>query len=54
MSRKKRWEEDSIKNGVGEVHIYSWRYFIDYVRQEMLDYRSETLHSGYTSIGNDS
>ena len=38
MPRKKRWEEGRIENGIGEVRLLSWRYFTDYVRQEMLDY----------------
>ncbi len=38
MGRKKRWEEHGVSDGYGEVHLYSWRYFSDYIHQEMLDY----------------
>ncbi len=40
MPKSPRWKESSIQDGVGEVHILSWRYYIDYVRQEMLDYEN--------------
>lgn len=40
MARKKRWEISRIENGIAEVKLLSWRYFTDYVRQEMLDYET--------------
>jgi hypothetical protein len=40
MARKKRWEELDIIDGYGEVHLDSWRYFFDFVHQEMLDYET--------------
>ena len=39
MARKPRWEELDVANGVGEVRLFSWRYFHDYISQEMLDFR---------------
>jgi hypothetical protein len=38
MARRKRWEELGVENGVGEIRFLKWRYFIDYVHQEMLDF----------------
>lgn len=40
MARKPRWKEGDIKDGVGEVRLNSWKYFTDYVYQEMLDYET--------------
>lgn len=40
MARKKRWEESNVIDGYGEVHLFSWRYFFDFVHQEMLDYET--------------
>jgi hypothetical protein len=40
MARSKRWFEGDIKDGYGEVRVSSWRYFMDYVYQEMLDFES--------------
>ena len=40
MARKKRWVEHDVVDGCGEVYLYSWRYFFDYVHQEMLDYQT--------------
>jgi len=40
MGRKKRWEVYDIVDGYGEVHLYSWRYFFDFIQQEMLDYKT--------------
>jgi hypothetical protein len=39
MARKKRWETSDIANGIGEFKLFSWRYFPDFVYQEMLDFR---------------
>ena len=40
MARKKRWEEGPINSGYGEVKLFSWRYFFDFVHQEMLEYET--------------
>ena len=38
MSKKPRWTENYIGKGFMEVEFSSWKYFHDYIRQEMLDY----------------
>lgn len=38
MARPSRWEHKGIKDGVAHIDIFSWKYFHDYVRQEMLEY----------------
>jgi FRG domain len=38
MPRKKRWEESGIQDGFGIIRLLRWRYFLDYINQEMLDY----------------
>ena len=38
MSRKPRWTESPLRNGVGVVRLSSWKYFPDFVRQEMLEH----------------
>jgi hypothetical protein len=38
MSRTARWEKSKVLDGVMEVKLTSWKYFYDYVRQEMLDF----------------
>ncbi|MBX3705673.1 MAG: FRG domain-containing protein [Pseudomonadales bacterium] len=38
MARTKRWEWKNVANGVSEVSLTSWKYFGDFVYQEMLDY----------------
>ncbi len=40
MARTKRWVWKRVGPGFGEVHITSWKYFGDFVYQEMLDYDS--------------
>jgi FRG domain len=40
MSRVKRWTESGGADGVVTVRLHSWRYFMDYVYQEMLDYEN--------------
>lgn len=40
MPRRKKWEETSEDAGYGEVRLFAWRYFFDYVRKEMLDYQT--------------
>lgn len=38
MARTKRWEWNHVSPGYSEVHLTSWKYFGDFVYQEMLDY----------------
>lgn len=40
MARTKRWTWKDVAKGFGEVRISSWKYFGDFVYQEMLDYDS--------------
>ena len=40
MARTKRWIETPQKKGICYVKISSWKYFNDFIQQEMLDYRS--------------
>lgn len=38
MAKSSRWIKKSSQNGIWEIEFSSWKYFHDYVRQEMLDY----------------
>lgn len=38
MAKQSRWKSKGTKNGIWEIEISSWKYFHDYVRQQMLDY----------------
>ncbi len=38
MARTKRWTSRGVVDGVWTLDFSSWKYFPDYVRQEMLDY----------------
>ena len=38
MPRPKRWVSQDVEDGVWTVKLSSWKYFHDYVTQEMLDY----------------
>lgn len=38
MARPQRWNTKPVIDGVWEVELSSWKYFHDFVRQEMLDY----------------
>lgn len=40
MGRTKRWQFSPVQDGVGYVHLFSWKYFMDFVYQKMLDYSS--------------
>ncbi len=40
MPKKKGWEVSPIMNGIGTVKLISWKYFMDYIYQEMLDYET--------------
>ncbi len=36
MPRVKRWTMTDINDGIGEVRLISWKYFHDFIYQEML------------------
>lgn len=38
MARTPRWNSKGLKNGFWEIEFSSWKYFHDYIRQEMLDF----------------
>lgn len=38
MSKPSRWIKKEIKNGVWEIELSSWKWFHDFIRQEMLEY----------------
>lgn len=38
MSRTKRWQKSKMQDGIGEIRFSRWRYFIDFINQEMLNY----------------
>ncbi|MBL0487842.1 FRG domain-containing protein [Aeromonas veronii] len=38
MVRKPRWESCGYEDGVEEIRLTSWKYFSDFINQEMLDY----------------
>lgn len=38
MSRPPRWKEGKIDRGVVEFNLSSWKYFADYINNEMLDH----------------
>ncbi|MCG7537396.1 FRG domain-containing protein [Pseudoalteromonas sp. OOF1S-7] len=40
MARKPRWIEENFDKGFIEINLSSWKYFSDYINQEMLDYTS--------------
>lgn len=40
MARTKRWEWSQVDCGYGEVKLHSWKYFTDFVHQEMLNYET--------------
>lgn len=40
MARTKRWVWKETVNGVGEVQLSSWKYFSDFVYQEMASYNA--------------
>lgn len=38
MAKPSRWKNKPTQNGIWEIEFSSWKYFHDYVRQQMLDY----------------
>jgi hypothetical protein len=38
MPRVKRWKISTIVSGFAEIKLFSWRYFFDFINQEMLNY----------------
>lgn len=38
MARPKRWETISFENSVWTIQLSSWKYFHDYITQQMLNY----------------
>jgi len=38
MSRKPRWKAKSFTNGTWVMELFSWKYFHDFIRQQMLPY----------------
>lgn len=38
MSKKSRWTKPEVIDGIATLKLHSWKYFYDFVRQEMLDY----------------
>ena len=40
MARTKRWTWSNHSNGIAQVKISSWKYFADFIHDEMQDYNS--------------
>lgn len=40
MSRSKRWDWQDTRNGIATVKLLSWKYFLDFTYQKMLDYET--------------
>ena len=40
MARTPRWKESITKDGIWEIELSSWKYFHDYITQEMLKFNS--------------
>lgn len=38
MSRRKRWTQKRFEDGYAIFELSSWKYFHDFIRQEMMDY----------------
>jgi hypothetical protein len=40
MARTKRWNRLDFSHGQQHIKLSSWKYFYDYIRQELLDYQN--------------
>lgn len=40
MARKNRWEVGKLEHGIVQVDLFDWKYFNDYIYQELLHYRT--------------
>ena len=38
MARTPRWTENPVADGISKIRLSSWKYFSDFINQEMLDY----------------
>ena len=48
MARPKRWTSTPTENGVWSVKLSNWRWFSDFVNQELLDYTTY-VYRGHAS-----
>ena len=40
MARSPRWTQKGEGHGIWTIRLSSWKYFYDYIRQEMMEYRT--------------
>lgn len=40
LARPKRWETVGFENGIGEYRFSSWKYYANYIQDEMLNYNA--------------
>ncbi len=40
MGRRPRWTESPLKNGIRTITLSSWKYFHDYLQEELLEYKN--------------
>ena len=38
MAKKARWEISAAKNGIVTVELFDWKYFNDFIYQQLLDH----------------
>jgi hypothetical protein len=50
MPRTPRWTEFSFDRGVEEIRLSAWRWFADYVNQELLDYTTYIYRGHANSV----
>lgn len=50
MARKPRWTEGKLVKGVKKIYLSSWKYFSDYVNQELLDYTTYIYRGHANSV----
>jgi len=48
MARTPRWKVSAPKDGVVQVTLSSWKYYADFISQQLLDYRTY-IYRGHTS-----